>query len=146
MMLGELKQKLRQLKKFEAQIRFENLQSEQYKQYIWNEYFSTKDENDSSVKYNMKCLLEMKHEKLKEVFNEYFCHVYFQHYKENGISTEGMYDSSLLSRLGLPPDASIDLIKSRFRELAKKHHPDTGGESGAFIELVEIYKKLTGVD
>jgi curved DNA-binding protein CbpA len=57
-----------------------------------------------------------------------------------------MYDGSLLSRLGLPPDASIDLIKNRFRELVKKHHPDTGGDSSAFIELLEIYKKLTGID
>jgi hypothetical protein len=78
--------------------------------------------------------------------NEYFCHVYFKYYKENGISTEEMYDSSLLSRLGLPLDASIDLIKSRFRELAKKHHPDTGGEGSVFIELIEIYKKLTSLD
>jgi len=144
--LVKLKRKLRQLKKLEAHIRFKNLQFEQYEQYIWNEYFSTKDENDSSVKYNMKSLLEMDHKKLTEVFNEYFSHVYFQYYKDNGITPKGMYDISLLSSLELLPDASIDIIKSKFRELAKKYHPDLGGDSSAFIELLNTYKKLIGDD
>ena len=140
----ELKRKLRQLKKLEAQIRFENLQLTQHEQYIWNEYFSTKDENDGSVKYNMKKLSGMDHQNLKEVFDEYFYHVYFQFYKENGFTTEGMYDISLLSSLGLPSDASIQMIKSKFRELAKMYHPDLGGESSKFIDLVNTYKKLIG--
>lgn len=144
MVLAELKRKLRKLKKLEAHIRFENLQESQYKQYIWNEYFSTKYENISSVKYNMKKLLEMDHKKLKEIFDEYFYHVYFQYYKENGLATKGMYDTSLLSSLGLPPDSSIETIKSKFRELAKKYHPDLGGDSSKFIELVNTYKKLRG--
>lgn len=141
-MIAELKRKLRQLKKLEAQIRFNNLQLTQYQQYIWNEYFSTKDEDDGSVKYNMERLLGMDHQKLKEVFDEYFYHVYFQYYKENGITSEGMYDIELLSSLGLPPDSTIGTIKSKFRELAKKYHPDLGGDSGKFIELVNTYKKL----
>jgi hypothetical protein len=143
-MITELKRKLRQLKKLEAQIRFENLQLKQHEQYVWNEYFSTKDENDDFVKYNMKTLLDMNHEKLKEVFDEYFYQVYFQYYKENGITAEGMYDSTLLSLLGLPLDSSIETIKSKFRELAKKYHPDLGGDSRKFIELVDTYKKLIG--
>lgn len=144
MIMSELKRKLRELKKLETQIRFKNLPLVQIKQYVWNEYFTTKDQNDSSVKYNMKSLLEMDHEKLKEVFDEYFYHVYFQYYKDNGETTEGMYDISLLSSLGLPPDSSMDTIKSKFRELAKKYHPDLGGDSSIFIELVNTYKKLIG--
>lgn len=139
-----MKRKLRQLKKLEAQIRFKNLQELQYKQYIWNQYFSVKDENDGSVKYNMNRLLEMNHQKLKEVFDEYFYHVYFEYYKENGMPAEGMYDTVLLSNLGLPPDSSIGTIKSKFRELAKKYHPDLGGDSSKFIKLVSTYKKLIG--
>lgn len=142
MVVPELKRKLRQLKKFETQIRFKNLTHQE--QYIWNEYFSTKDENDAFVKYNMKNLYDMDHEKLKEVFDEYFYHVYFQFYKENGITAEGMYDIELLSNLGLPLDSSLETIKSKFRELAKKYHPDLGGDSSKFIELVKTYKKLTG--
>jgi hypothetical protein len=143
-MITELKRKLRQLKKLEAKIRFKNLQLKQHEQYVWNEYFSTKDENDGFVKYNMKTLLDMNHEKLKEVFDEYFYEVYFQYYKENGITAKGMYDSTLLSLLGLPLDSSIETIKSKFRELAKKYHPDLGGDSRKFIELMDTYKKLIG--
>ena len=144
MIIFEMKHKLRQLKKLEAQIRFKSLPSAQNKKYIWNEYFTTKDESDSSVRYNMKSLLEMDHERLKAVFDEYFYNVYFQYYKENGIAAEGMYDTSLLATLGLPPNSSMDDIKSKFRELAKKHHPDLGGDSDKFIELINIYKKLIG--
>jgi hypothetical protein len=146
MVVAELKRKLRQLKKLEAQIRFKNRKLKQKEQYVWDEYFSTKDEYDCSVKYNMKSLCDMDHEKLKEVFDEYFYHVYFQYYKENGITAEGMYDTVLLSSLGLPLDSSIETIKSKFRELAKKYHPDLGGDSNKFIELVDAYKKLIGRD
>lgn len=144
MEMDELKRKLRGVKKLEAQIRFKNLQTTQHKHYVWNEYFSTKNEKDASVRYNMNNLLEMDREKLKEVFDEYFYHVYFRYYKENGITAEEMYDITLLSSLGLPADASIEAIKSKFRELAKKYHPDLGGESDKFIELVKNYKKLMG--
>ncbi|HEY8420442.1 MAG TPA: J domain-containing protein [Thermoclostridium sp.] len=48
----------------------------------------------------------------------------------------------MLKQFGLPYDADMDAIKKRFRELAKKYHPDTGGDSTKFIELMEAYKKL----
>lgn len=144
MMIAQLKRKLRQLKKLEAQLRFKNLQMPQCRKYLWDAYFSTKDEYDDSVKYDMKTLLKMDHEKLKEVFDEYLVHVYFEYYKENGINHEGIYDIALLSSLGLPPDSDIETIKSKFRELAKRYHPDLGGDSEKFIELVDTYKKLTG--
>ena len=144
MLMSELKHKLRQLKKLEAQIRFKNLPSVQQKKYIWNEYFTTKDESNNSVRYSMNSLLEMDQERLKAVFDEYFYHVYFQYYKENGIAAEGMCDTSLLATLGLPPDSSMEDIKSKFRELAKKYHPDLGGDSSKFIELINVYKQLIG--
>lgn len=144
MVEDELKRKLRQLKKLETNIRFKDIKSIKPEQYVWNEYFSTKDENDSSVKYNMKSLCHMEHEKLKEVFDEYFYHVYYEYYKDNGISDEGMYDITLLSSLGLPLNSSKETIKSKFRELAKKYHPDLGGDSNKFIELMDTYKKLIG--
>lgn len=46
--------------------------------------------------------------------------------------------------MGLPPDATTGTIKSKFRELAKKYHPDLGGDSGKFIELMNTYRKLIG--
>ncbi|HHV60126.1 MAG TPA: DnaJ domain-containing protein [Clostridiaceae bacterium] len=141
-MIDELKRKLRQLKKFEHKLRFENFEPSGHKKYIWNDFFSTKDENDSTVKYNLSKLLRMNRQEIREVFDEYFCNVYFQYYKENGIIEKSIYDPKLLSSLGLPPDATISSIKSRFRELAKIHHPDHGGDSSKFIELFETYKKL----
>jgi len=143
-MKDELKRKLRQLKKMEAHIRFRDSRPSQHQQYVWNEYFSTKDENDSSVKYNINGLMGMDRQRLKEVFDEFFYHVYFQYYKENGIPAEGMYDITLLSNLGLSPDSSTEMIKRKFRELAKKYHPDHGGDSSKFIELVNTYRKLMG--
>jgi DnaJ-class molecular chaperone len=47
-----------------------------------------------------------------------------------------------LAQLGLPYDADKNTIKKRFRELAKKYHPDTGGDSMKFIQLMESYRKL----
>jgi len=44
--------------------------------------------------------------------------------------------------LGLSADCSIDDIKRRFRELAKKYHPDCGGDSERFIELIGVYEQL----
>lgn len=144
MITAELKRKLRELKKLEAQIRFKDSELPEHKQFIWDKYFSTKNDYDGSVIYNIKNLLSMDHEKLKEIFDEYFTQVYFQYFKENGMPMEGIYDAGLLSGLGLPSDASIEMIKSRFRELAKKYHPDLGGDSNKFIELMDTYKKLTG--
>jgi DnaJ-class molecular chaperone len=34
-------------------------------------------------------------------------------------------------------------IKKRFRELAKQYHPDLGGESERFIDLMDVYEELT---
>ncbi|WP_066714494.1 J domain-containing protein [Clostridium sp. Marseille-P299] len=142
MMLDDLKRKLRELRKLESRIRFKNIPSNPCNKYIWDEYFSTKDEDNRFVKYNMNLLLEMDHDQLKEVFTEYSFHVYYQFNKENGINSVSMHDTTLLKTLELPPYASTDDIKVKFRELAKKYHPDTGGDNDKFIELVNVYKKL----
>jgi len=144
MRVEDLKHKLRHFKKLENQIRFRNSQQPQRKKYIWDKYFSTNDENSTKVKYNMNCLCKMKPEEFKAVIDEYFYEVYYEYYKEIGYPDSGLYNLELLERLGLPVDSSLEAIKSRYRELAKKYHPDTGGDSVKFIELVEIYKKLTG--
>lgn len=143
MYLDELKRKLRSLKKLETTIRFSNRALTGREKFIWDRFFSTKKDGDTSVKYNMKQLLQMDRERIKEVFDEFFYHVYFQYYSENGITPQDLYDPNLLAMLGLSQGATMEDIKKRFRELALKYHPDKGGDSEKFIGILDAYKKLT---
>jgi hypothetical protein len=138
----QLKHKLRDLKKLEATIRFRHRPRSEHTRLVWDDFFSTHTVNDASVKYPLDRLLKMDHQKQKEVFDEYFYWVYFQNYKENGLTLADVYDPRLLSLLGLPPHAGLDEVKKRFRELAKKHHPDHGGDSEKFIQLMTVYEQL----
>jgi len=45
--------------------------------------------------------------------------------------------------LGVPEDASEEQIKKRFRELAKKYHPDKGGNPEKFKQILKAYQILS---
>jgi curved DNA-binding protein CbpA len=45
--------------------------------------------------------------------------------------------------LGVPEDADEETIKKAFRELAKKYHPDRGGDAEKFKKIVEAYRVLS---
>jgi curved DNA-binding protein CbpA len=45
--------------------------------------------------------------------------------------------------LGVPEDADEETIKKAFRELAKKYHPDRGGDPERFKKIVEAYRVLS---
>ena len=45
--------------------------------------------------------------------------------------------------LGVPRTASTDEIKKAFRKLARKYHPDAGGDEAKFKELNEAYEVLS---
>jgi len=47
-----------------------------------------------------------------------------------------------LTLLGLEPGASLQLIKRTYRQLAKTHHPDLGGDAEAFRRLDAAYRLL----
>ncbi|QUI24372.1 DnaJ domain-containing protein [Vallitalea pronyensis] len=113
---------------------------------IWHQFFSTKDLDDNSVQFNLDTLARMGHEERKEVFSAFFYSVYYQYYKENGLSYKNMYDPSLLKAFGLPADANLDDIKERFRVLAKKYHPDNGGDAQDFIKVIEAYEQIKSHD
>lgn len=136
--------KLRQLKRLEIKIRFQNQPVPPGHTLIWNQFFSTKTWDDSQVKYPLRVLVTLDREQRTEVFQEYLSWIYFQYYRENGLSVTNLYDPGLLSLLGLPPGATTQDIKRRFRTLAKRYHPDHGGESEQFIELMDTYEKLLG--
>ncbi|MBP7177204.1 MAG: J domain-containing protein [Thermoclostridium sp.] len=146
----EIKQKIRKLKKLEVRIRFGTSGSSQQglsdkaklAKLVWNEFFALNDVNRKNAKYSLSVLAGMEKDELKEVISEFFFHVYYRFYKENGVVSSDLFNPGLLVQFGLPYDADRDTIKKRFRELAKKYHPDTGGDSAKFIELMENYKKL----
>ena len=48
-------------------------------------------------------------------------------------------ESELLSTLGVDQDATYSQIKRAYRELAKKHHPDVGGDKTKFEEITAAY-------
>jgi curved DNA-binding protein CbpA len=45
--------------------------------------------------------------------------------------------------LGVPENADEETIKKAFRELAKKYHPDRGGDVEKFKKIVEAYRVLS---
>ena len=89
-----------------------------------------------------KQLAVMSKDEYKEVVGEFFWNVYYRFYLENGIIDRHAYDPDLLSQLGLPFDADSQTIKKKFRDLAKRYHPDAGGEAAQFIEFMEQFKNL----
>ena len=44
------------------------------------------------------------------------------------------------STLGVPRDADQETIKSAFRKLAMKHHPDRGGDPNEFQKINQAYE------
>lgn len=56
-------------------------------------------------------------------------------------STKNYYDT-----LGVKKTATEDEIKKAFRKLARKHHPDAGGEEETFKSINEAYEILSDKD
>ncbi|WP_455717462.1 J domain-containing protein [Anaerosporobacter sp.] len=148
----EIKRKLRELKKLEMKIRSTNfdLQKNNKKslckfentELVWNKFFDLKNETTKNVKYSIMELSEMTKDEFKDVISEYFYYVYYSCYKESALSDYSIIDTENLIQLGLPIYADNTEIKRKFRELAKTYHPDNGGDSAKFIEIMEKYKNL----
>ncbi len=47
-----------------------------------------------------------------------------------------------LAVLGLPPTATPQQIKSRYRTLAKRYHPDRGGDQRQMQRIIAAYELL----
>ena len=138
-----LKHKLRQLRKLEQTIRSNGQQLDPTRKLVWDLFFSTKPGN-LAVKYPLPSLVSMSEAEYKSVIEEFFFRIYFQSYKENGLSIGDVYEPQLLNLLGLPQYAGLIDIKKRFRELAMRYHPDHGGDAEKFMELMDTYIQITG--
>ena len=138
--IDEIKRKLRQLKQAEVKIRFGGV-LKPGAALIWDGFFDLRDGVEKGG-YSLAALAAMDKNAYKRVVDEFFSYVYYEYYKENGITNIRAYDPDVLSSLDLPFDAAEGDIKRRFRELAKEYHPDTGGDAAKFIALMEAYKKL----
>ncbi|NTW28504.1 MAG: molecular chaperone DnaJ [Coriobacteriia bacterium] len=55
--------------------------------------------------------------------------------------TQNYYDL-----LGIKKDATADEVKKAFRRLARKHHPDAGGDEEKFKEINEAYEVLSDAE
>ncbi len=141
--VDELKRRLRSLKKAESRIRFGAAEPPAGKKLVFDEFFRLK-EDGGCAKYPLYALRAMGKEQLKSAIDEYIFYVYYRFYRENGVTQAVLYDPELLRRFGLKPDADENTVKRRFRELAMRWHPDHGGDAEKFMEMMEMYRKLTG--
>lgn len=58
--------------------------------------------------------------------------------KEEGLKLPDHY-----AALGISADSTTDQIKLSFRELARRHHPDRGGDADSFHRIREAYELLS---
>jgi DnaJ-like protein len=138
----QLKRTLRQLKQLEITFRFGQHPTADHQPLVWDVFFSARDYDSKSVKYPLSRLIAMEHDELRAVIDEYLVRVYSQTAQGQGIVKADVHDPELLAQLGLPPYADMAEIIQRFRTLAKQYHPDVGGESERFIELLAAYERL----
>jgi len=139
----EIKRKLRKLKRFEEHLRFGG--SGATANLVWSRFFDLSGRPVRQARYSLADLTLMSPEEYKRAVSEYMAFVYYELFQAQGLAYSGGYfDPEALGKLGLPAFATEQDIKRKFRELAKIHHPDAGGDAAVFIELMEQYKKLIG--
>ncbi len=141
--LNELKRRARKLKRLENIIRFQGA-AQAGRPLVWDRFFDLRDVPAGRARYTLPMLAAMSRAEYRSVIDAYFVHVYFEFYKENGITAAGTYDPAILAELDLPFNADENDVKRKFRELAKRYHPDTGGDEAKFIDLMKVYEKLSG--
>lgn len=146
---NELKRKLRKLKQLEIKIRYgdngayqASVKNNSNNNLVWNDFFDLNEVQKENAKYPISRVASMSKDEYKELVNEFLTLVYLRLFKEKGILYLNNYDPELLNQLGLPYDADSIAVKKRFREMVKKYHPDAGGDSEQFLELMKKFERL----
>lgn len=139
MELTDLKRKLRRLKRTEQHLRYGT--NEVQETYLtWHRFFSLSGQEN--VRYPISYLLRLDEATFKRIADEYMAFVYSDYFSHDYYIPIKYFDSRLLAQLDLPSDADENSIKKRFRELAIQYHPDTGGDTEQFIQLMSLYREL----
>jgi len=144
MSTAEIKRKVRKLKRFENIVRAQNGMGADIP-FVWDRFFNLRDgcNPESAALHTLSELVAMSRDEYRAVTDKLVARIYYEVYIHNGIIDAIIYDPSLLEKLGLPPIADEAAVKKRFRELAKQHHPDTGGDAAEFIKVMKVYKELS---
>ncbi len=137
--LVRLKRKLRQLKRLELRVRFGGA-ANGHPCLVWDSFFSTS--KTTPGRFTLEQLVSMTEQEKKDIYAQFVYAVYYQQYRASGILADGIFDPLQLAEMGLPPDADQVSIHKRFRELAKRMHPDLGGSNEDMVRLLEQYNKL----
>ena len=133
-----IKRNLREIKRLERKIRSGAGNGQTL---VWDSFFDLR--NTGGAKYSLRALSAMSRAEYKRVISEYWSFVYQSFFNENDLHAVS-YDTGVLLRWGLPYNADEAAVKQRFRTLAKRSHPDTGGSAEMFIDLMRDYHQLIG--
>lgn len=135
----KIKRIIRNFKKVEIRmmVGIYGINSESYS-LIWNQYFELNKPYKGHSKYNLDTLINMDSVEFEKVVNEYFNSILNRFYKVEDATKV----KTISNTLGLSPNANAEEVKKRFRELAKKMHPDVGGTDEEFIALYEAYQEF----
>ena len=133
----KIKRMVRTLKKEESRmlcglLKIDNISSSHL---VWNDFFELKEKHKVNGKYNLDELVNMSEGEFEQAINEYFEAVLVHFYNRE--------ETDLLHPiLNIPRDADMETAKRKFRELAKKLHPDIGGSSEDFTTLHKAYQEF----
>jgi hypothetical protein len=137
----QVKRTVRHVRQVELTLRVGRAPAPDHPPLGWDEFVSTTDADCQSVKYPLSHLLQLEREEFKAILDEYCAQIYAQTAQDHSLSQADVDDPQLLARLGFSPDAGSSEVKRRVRVLAKQYHPDRGGESAQFVELVALYER-----
>ncbi len=135
-----IKRNLREMKRLEIKTRF-GVEAPSRPPLVWDLFFDL--QNTGKAKYTLESLESMNRDDYKTVIGEYWSYVVNTLISEQDVHT-AHFDTEMLMRWELPYDADAAAVKHRFRELAKRYHPDLGGSAADFIKLMTEYKTLVG--
>ena len=136
-----VKRTLRKYRRLEQELRADSGGKSTRMPLVWDVFFDLRDLGKGTAKYNLQALTAMNREAYQKVIGEYWAFVYQALNQEIDFQAV-RFDADILLRWNLPADADADAVKQRFRTLAKRHHPDTGGDADSFIALMREYKTL----